>query len=111
VIGHRTQPYRTGQARMPGLALEAMLRGRAPGQTFNGADFLRQQRHMAKGGDVRAHIRQRMQPRATADVRGMFDRAMAPQISLQDILRALSGGGPAIAPQIRRQPITFEPRV
>jgi phage tail tape-measure protein len=39
-MSRRTQPYRKGQARMPGPALTAMLRGRTAGG-FNPADITR----------------------------------------------------------------------
>ena len=106
MIGHRTQPYRQG-ARPPGMALDAMLRGRAMGQMSNGADFQRAVRQMgAQGGQGGAdrqralqelilHTLRQRRPVATADVRGTFGAA---------------GGLSPLAVQIRRQPITFEPR-
>lgn len=55
----RTQPYRLGAPRMPGLVLNAMLGGRQAG-ALNPADYRRQRMQMAAGG----------QPQATTDVRG-----------------------------------------
>jgi hypothetical protein len=45
---HRTQPYRKGQARQPGLAMKAMQKGRT-GTGHNPMDL---QRAIAKGGDA-----------------------------------------------------------
>lgn len=64
-----TQPYRSGQPRMLGQALEAMLAGRQPGQ-LNAADFDRKRRQDATFRQLLQHRMER--PSATADVRGNF---------------------------------------
>lgn len=73
---HRTQPYRQGQPRMPGMALQAMLQGRAPGAPINAADFNRQRMAAAAKPSLRDLALQQLgAPRATADVRGQFGGA------------------------------------
>lgn len=58
---HRTQPYRADFSRMPGMALDAMQRGRAPGAPINAGDFTRQRLNAAATG-IQALLQQRMGP-------------------------------------------------
>jgi hypothetical protein len=73
----RTQPYRLGAPRMPGLVLNAMLGGRQAG-ALNPADYRRQRMQMAAG-----------RPQAMTDVRD-FGQPPVPSITTGDNF----GGGP-----------------
>lgn len=66
MIGHRTQPYRSGQPRVPGLALAMMLRGRQPGPPLDYATMLRLQRQAAPNGNLEQLIARHLQRLFTA---------------------------------------------
>jgi hypothetical protein len=76
----RTQPYRLGAPRMPGLVLNAMLGGRQAG-ALNPADYRRQRMQMAAGG----------QPQATTDVRGFGQPPVAAPPQHGDVTATRAG--------------------
>lgn len=118
----RTQPYRSGAPRMPGMALDAMLAGRRPGQ-LNPADFNRMRQRRANLGQQQATLQQLAEqrlrqmagnPQATADVRGQFSGGGFGDPHVQQLIAQLiSADTPAIAamtgdPRTRRPYISPE---